>query len=320
MPWRIPPLSRVRTRRRPFQPLCVRLEPRALLSSVALPEPVIAPARAAVEVVARAPARPASSPLLVRNIVYTMRGGQAESLDVYLPRGTAPAGGWPVVVAIHGGGWWRFDKTEYADKVAGPLLAAGFAVVAPDYALSAPGRPTWPLAYNDVSDAVAWVRGPGAQLGLDPARIAAMGESAGAQLALLLGTETDPATRVEAVVDFFGPTDLTAMVNEGTGGASAVVQFLGSGPAQDPAAYAAASPVDRVTSTSAPVLILQGTADTIVPPSQSEELAAAYTAAGASDRLILIPGATHGFGLRVGGRDLVPDVVDFLRSNLAPGA
>jgi acetyl esterase/lipase len=260
---------------------------------------------------------PGASPKVVRNVVYTTRGGVSESLDVYLPRGTAPPGGWPVVLAIHGGGWRRLDRSEYAGKVAPTLLAARFAVVAPDYFLSTPGSPSWPLVYDDLRDVVRWVHGPGAELGLNPAQIGAMGESAGAHLALMLGTETDPSTRVRAVVDFFGPTDLAAMVNDRSMGASAVVQLLGASPGQDPAEYVAASPVDRVTPRSAPVLILQGTADTTVPPSQSQELAAAGTAAGVPNRLMMIPGATHGFGLRVGRLDLVPDVVSFLHAYLS---
>jgi acetyl esterase/lipase len=302
-------------RRRASRHSCDLLEPRWVLSA-STPLPAPPPLLVAPPAVDAAAARPASGPVVVRNIVYTTRGGVAEALDVYLPRGAAPAGGWPVIVAIHGGGWRQFDRSDYAAKVAQPLVSTGFAVVAPDYALSAPGAPSWPLAYDDVRDAVGWVRGPGGRFSLSQSRIAAMGESSGGHLALLLGTELDPATRVGAVIDFFGPTDLAAMVNGHSAGAPAVVQFLGSKPAQNPAAYAAASPIDRVTSRSAPVLILQGTADTVVPLSQSQELAAACTAAGVPNRLILIRGATHGFGLRVGNLNLLPDVVSFLRTNL----
>jgi acetyl esterase/lipase len=264
------------------------------------------------------------------NVQYTS-SGPAEALDVYVPSGQAPASGWPVVVAIHGGGWRRFSKDEYARKVARPLLASGFAVVAPNYVLSAPGVSSWPQNFEDIRQAVQWVRTNAATFALDPNQIAAMGESAGGHLAALLGTNpnglilSDPSraappavsAQVQAVVDFFGPTDLAAIDQQSVRARPAVEQFLGATPAQNPAEYADASPVDHVSAASAPMLILQGTADPIVPVSQAQELASALTKASVANQLIIIPGATHGFGFTTNGRDLLPTIVSFLSRTFA---
>ena len=305
------PVPRARRRSRALRGGFDRLEGRALLS--AGPGPLPSRLRPAALVSGHRGAGPRS----VREVVYRFDGGRPLTLDLLLPGGPAPAGGWPVVVAIHGGGWRRFDKEQYLPKVAA-LARAGFAVVAPDYTLSAPGRPSWPAAFADVQAAVGWVRSQAPADHFDPSRIAAIGESAGGNLAALLGTEPPAAARVAAVVDFFGPTDLARLARESPAAAGAVTQFLGGSAAEVPDRDAAASPVDHVTPGAAPMLLVQGTADPVVPPDQSEELAAALAAAGVPERLVLVPGAGHGFGLRVGGLDLLPDVVAFL--DAAPAA
>lgn len=268
------------------------------------------------------------------NVVYTT-SGSPQTLDVYQPNGTPPRGGWPVVLAIHGGGWRRFNKEEYARKVAGPLLDNGFAVVAPDYQLSNAGSASWPANFLQIRQSVLWIRANAGRYGFNPAQVAAMGESAGGQLAGLLGTNPDgplaahsaqssslpvnQSSRVQAVVDFFGPSDLAAIDQQSAHARPAVEQFIGGPPTQFPASYAAASPVDHVTSSAAPMLILQGSADNVVPMSQSQELAAALSAAGVRNQLEILPGAQHGFGFDVPGRDLLSEVIAFLRSTLHVG-
>jgi acetyl esterase/lipase len=259
---------------------------------------------------------------IFRNIVYESDGFGAQKLDILLPAGPRPAGGWPVVVAIHGGGWRRFDKEAYEPTVE-PLRDAGFAIVAPNYQLSAPGAPSWPEAPNDVRTAVRWVKEQGPAYGLSTTQVAAIGESAGGNLAAILGTDPDggiPAAvsaSVSTVIDFFGPADLASLVNESSRASPAVEQYLGGLPNAAPAAYADASPVTHVSPTSAPMLIFQGTTDPVVPEQQSIELASALDSAGVANQLVLIPGATHGFGFRVNGQSLLPRIVSFLTRNMA---
>jgi acetyl esterase/lipase len=259
------------------------------------------------------------------NLVYSQGASGPLRLDVHLPAGQAPAGGWPVVLAIHGGGWRRFDKTEYEPQVDPTLLAAGFAVVAPNYTLSAPGRPSWPRNLDELRQAVRWVKENAPAFGFNPAEVAAMGESAGGHLALMLGTDPGPAdssgttARVDAVVDFFGPTDLAALYQESRSAAPAVLQYLGGTPSQLPGQYADASPVGHISATSAPVLIAQGTGDFVVPLAQSQELVQALNAAAVPNQLITVEGGIHGFGLASRGLNLIPPVIGFLRTYLARG-
>jgi acetyl esterase/lipase len=259
------------------------------------------------------------------NLVYSQGASGPLRLDVRLPAGRAPAGGWPVVLAIHGGGWRKFDKTEYEPQVDPTLLAAGFAVVAPNYTLSAPGRPSWPRNLDELRQAVRWVKENAPAFGFNPAEVAAMGESAGGHLALMLGTSPGPVdssgatARVDAVVDYFGPTDLAALYQESRAAAPAVLQYLGGTPLELPGQYADASPVGHVSAASAPVLIAQGTGDDTVPLAQSQELVQALNTAKVPNQLITVKGGVHGFGLAARGLNLIPPVIGFLRTYLAGG-
>jgi acetyl esterase/lipase len=117
---------------------------------------------------------------------------------------------------------------------------------------------------------------------------------------------------VAAVIDFYGPTDLVALSALPTAAGRSTAVLIG-GPADErAAAHAESSPVRGVGPGSAPVLILHGTEDRIVPLDQSLALDRDLEGAGVLHRLIVIKGARHGFGLETGGRDLAPDVLDFL--------
>jgi acetyl esterase/lipase len=118
---------------------------------------------------------------------------------------------------------------------------------------------------------------------------------------------------VEGVIDFYGPTDLAVLEAQSPLAARAVVQFLGGTPAQVPQSYVDASPVDHVTAASPPMLILQGTADTLIPPDQPAALAAALSEAGVAERLIDVAGAPHGFEFQPSGRKLFAVILAFLR-------
>jgi acetyl esterase/lipase len=237
---------------------------------------------------------------IYRNITYTVVGGLSEQLNVYVPKGAPPPGGWPVVMAIHGGGWRSQDNIDYGRRVASAMVPNGYVVIAPDYALSAPGKPTWPLDLQDVQAAVRWTRINAGMFGINPNKIVAMGESAGANLANLLGTSSPSAAlgpgvsaAVAAVISFSSPTDLTALYEESPRAGSAVVQFLGGTPSAVPASYAAASPVDQVAPNDPPVFLVHGANDPLVPVSQSAELAAALTNVGVRNQLDILPGGGH---------------------------
>jgi acetyl esterase/lipase len=251
------------------------------------------------------------------SVAYPTQGGPTERLNVYIPPGPAPAGGRPVIIAIHGGGWRRLDKSGYGDRIASVFVPRGYVVVAPNYALSAPGRPSWPTNLDDVRAVVAWVRSSADGLGIDPNRVAAMGESAGGNLAELLGTDPGPSgtgsasPKVNAVIAFSAPSDLTTLYADSPWAGRAAAQFLGGSPRRVPAQYAAASPIDHVAPGDPPMLLVHGWQDSLVPVGQSRAMAAALSAVAVPNRLILVPGG-HALDFPIHYADLTHSLLEFL--------
>jgi acetyl esterase/lipase len=223
------------------------------------------------------------------------------------------------MVAIHGGGWRGGSRREYGEVV-GALAQRGLAVAVVDYALSRPGHRSWPENLDDVRAAVRWVQIEGPRYGLDPARTAAMGASAGGHLAALLGTWPEgtpegiaPApARVRAVIEFYGPMDLATMSPASRRPGGPVDLFLGGLPEQVPARAAEASPLRHVSSDDSPMLLIQGGEDQLVPPTQAETMAHRLQDAGVAHQLILLRAEGHGFGLDARGRHLAVEILAFL--------
>lgn len=255
------------------------------------------------------------------NVPYATTQGQVEQLNVYSPAGQPPAGGWPVIVAIHGGGWRRLDKTGYGDRVASAFVPNGYVVVAPNYLLSAPGRPTWPWNLEDVRAAVGWVRSNAAALRINPDQVVAMGESAGGNLAELLGTDPGPpgpggvSTQVQAVIAFSAPANLPSLYAQSYWAGRAAAQFLGGTPQQVPLEFAAASPIDHVAPGDPPMFLVHGREDPLVPVDQSRMMAAALRANGVPVQLDLVHGGHNlDFPVGPGQRNLIRPLLEFLRA------
>jgi acetyl esterase/lipase len=262
-----------------------------------------------------------------RNVPFPTVDGQFEQLDIYQPTAPPPPNGRPVLIAIHGGGWRRLDKGGYGSRIAAAFVPRGYTVVAPNYRLSEPGAPSWPINLDDVQAAVRWVRANAGMLEIDPNEVAAIGESAGANLAALLGTGssgdsaagsltartgTGPVSdAVEAVVAFSTPTDLTVLHTVSPLAGLAVARFLGGQPQQIAARYIAASPLDQVSPGDPPMFLVHGRDDSLIPVSQSRAMANALAAAGVRNRLVLVNG---GHDLDFPGRysKLVPKILEFL--------
>ena len=242
----------------------------------------------------------------------------SQKLDVYLPdEGDGP---FPAIVSIHGGAFIGCDK---ADLQVLPMLEGlkrGYAVVAVNYRLS--WEATFPALVHDAKAAVRWIRANARQYHLNPDRIAAWGGSAGGYLSSILGTSAgipeledlslgNPGqpSNVQAVVDWFGPTDFLKMDEqltasgmppiEGTehsGAHSPESLLLGARITEIPAKVRAANPATYVRENAPPFLIQHGVNDPVVPVQQSMELAAKLRAVCGDDRVILdlIEGAEHG--------------------------
>ena len=238
------------------------------------------------------------------DLTYATVDGEDLKLDIYRP---AASGTYPVVIYIHGGGFTACDKNE-GQHWASYLVPWGYAVVSVNYRLAPQDR--FPAAIADVQCAIAWVKGHGAEYGLDTTRIALIGSSAGGHLALLAGLSSAPGApkptwtptcgsgtdlTVQAVVSHSGPTDLKKITTTPEG-AEAVKAFLGS-LCGDSALCAAASPMTYVTAGAPPVLLFHGTADDIVPVDNARSLATALKEAGASVTYVEVEGAEHVFPL-----------------------
>jgi len=228
-----------------------------------------------------------------------------QKADVYLlNRGINPA-----VVFIHGGAWQAGDKTEFAGYYAQLYAMAGFHVVSINYRLASSDPSTqWNAQLQDVQLAIRWLRQYAGILRIDPTRIGAVGDSAGAHLALFLGSKDasvpnsecpapsytcyEESPNVSAVVDMFGPTDLTqpAIYSWVQG----LYLFNKTPYIKNPTLYQDASPIFVVGNQTAPTCIVQGTTDTIVPLSQSIELRDKLSSSGVPYQWIPFYGG-HGF-------------------------
>jgi acetyl esterase/lipase len=240
-------------------------------------------------------------------------------MDLYFPAGGATAR--PVVVWVHGGGWTQGDKTNLPAGRS-QVVAAGFVLAAVNYRLAPQYK--WPAQIEDVKCAVRYLRAEAGRYGIDPQRIGAWGGSAGGHLVNLLGlagpeagfeghgSYADQSSAVQAVVDMYGPSDLT---NYGFSarGREVIQTVFGSSPGQAGDALRRASPVTYVSGNAPPFLILHGTADTLVAPTQSQELYNRLQAAGADATLVWVQHAGHGF-VPVGGRP-APGILEIGRRN-----
>jgi acetyl esterase/lipase len=218
----------------------------------------------------------------------------AERLDICTPeaaRGPAPA-----VLMIHGGGW-RAGSRRFLAGACIRMAQAGIVAIPMDYRLTtgAPGT-TWPVQFNDAQLAMRWVRAHAAAYGIDPSRICAEGDSAGGQLALLLGVVATiepgegqgllPAVspHADCSIAISGPSDLVRLAAEKP---AMVGILIGPGdPAQVHAAEVDASPALRATRAAVPALLIHGAQDHLVPIDQASEMCAALSRVGAPCWLI----------------------------------
>ena len=219
------------------------------------------------------------------------------AIDVYQP----PAGDHhPVLVQIYGGAWQRGAPGDNA-AFARYFASRGYAVFAIDYRHAPAAH--WPAQIEDVRSALTWVRAHAADYKADAARLAIIGRSAGAQLAMIAGFE-DPG--VSAVIDYYGPVNLTRAWHEPPrpdpiGSRSVLEAYLGGTPDQLPEPYKAASPIEHLSARVPPTLLIYGGRDHIVQAKYGRDLHAHLLAAGATSQFVEIPWADHAFDGIPGG-------------------
>jgi acetyl esterase/lipase len=233
----------------------------------------------------------------------------------------------PVAMYVHGGSWvsGNYDTGGFISATIGAVLAArGFVVVGLDYRLG----PRWPDQIADVKCAIRYLRANARALHIAPGEIGAWGHSAGGHLVALLGTAgpsagwdvgpyLDQSSKVQAVVDMAGPSDLLTMGSQGDAlqVAASFVSLLGHLPEnQLGAELRAASPVTYIAPGDPPFLILDSNNDQIVYPQQSEELSWDLGANGVPHELVSVTQGGHGFSTTGESPDeaaIIRLVVDF---------
>ncbi len=237
-----------------------------------------------------------------RDLVYAGGNGAQLKLDLYIPAGAGLENPAPLIVWMHGGGWIKKSKESCFPLRAG-FVGRGYAVASIDYRLS--DKAKFPAQLEDCKAAVRWLRAHAAEYNIAPGRIGAWGSSAGGHLAMLLGltgdackfdvgAHLDVSSCVQAVVDFFGPADLTGK-QAPLGRAEPHVERLLGGPVMEKTDLAAAaSPLTHVSKRAAPLFIIHGTSDSTVNVSHAKLMRAAMGKAGAVCELTLLEGAGHG--------------------------
>ena len=267
------------------------------------------------------------------------RLSRSQMLDIYLPdEGTGP---FPVILSLHGGAFMGCDK---ADMQVLPMLDGlrrGYAVVAVNYRLS--WEATFPALVQDAKAALRWVRANAGWYDLDPARVVAWGGSAGGYLATMLGVSAgipeledlslgypDQPCNVQAVVDWYGPTNFLKMDEQLTASGLTPLQgaehnhaespeswLLGGKITEIPERVKAANPETYIRQDAAPFLIQHGVVDPVVPVQQSIGLAENLKRICGDDRvtLELFAGLEHG-DRRFDSPVNVKRVLDFIDQHL----
>jgi acetyl esterase/lipase len=241
---------------------------------------------------------------LRRGLEFARPDGEALTCDLFLPRAHAGAPR-PGIVWIHGGGWRnKAGEGKVLWRHAAHLAALGFPGVNLTYRL-APGHP-YPAQVEDVRAGVRWVRRHAAELGIDPQRLGAAGESAGGHLAALLATTDAPqdgvGTRVQALVGIYGVYDFFLLKSEGS--IEARTGLLGGDPVTAVEGSTLwrhareASPLYLADARTPPTLLLHGTADVLVGIEQSVAFQHRLRELGIPADLIPGEGGGHGHILR----------------------
>jgi len=238
------------------------------------------------------------------DLPYVLNGHARQKLDLYLPD---KMGIYPLIVWIHGGAFMMGSKE---DGVPVDYVADGYAVASLNYRLSQ--HALFPAQIQDCKAAVRWLRANDEQYRLDSQRFAAWGPSAGGHLAAMLGTTGEGveleagenlgfSSRVQAVVDYFGPTDFLQMDEQRTPSGmlhnpmDSPESKLVGGAIQDRKDHVRrANPITYITHLAPPFLIVHGDQDPLVPYHQSVLLEEALRQAGVTVQLYTVKGGGHG--------------------------
>lgn len=257
--------------------------------------------------------RPAKLPDTVNleaDIPYADTDNVRQRLNLLLPKVPRSEGPLPVIVYVHGGAWRAGDRNFGHGRIVGYVSSGEYAGVSVGYRLTREAK--WPAQIHDCKAAIRWIRAHAGKYNFDPDRIGVIGDSAGGHLVALLGTgggvkelegslggHREFSSRVQCVVDEFGPSDLPAMkdypsrLNHDQAD-SPEGMLVGGQVSENYEVARAASPITYVSQDDPPFLIIHGNQDMVVPYNQSERLAAALKKANVECSFTTVDGAGHG--------------------------
>lgn len=246
---------------------------------------------------------PAQDTPAFKDVVYATVDGKDLILDIYLPKGNAsPA----LVVWVHGGAWQHGSKA----RVPMVFVEKGYAVASLDFRQATEAR--FPAGVHDIKAAIRFLRAKANVYGYRTDRIAIAGESSGGHLAALVGvsngdkelegtvgTYLNQSSDVQAIIDYYGASDLMTILKQSTPHGLSVRKpaldlLLGGQPEEMKAVAEQASPVNYVDKNDPPLLLLHGDQDNQMPINQSHELDGKYQAAGLDVSFWVVHGAGHG--------------------------
>jgi len=242
----------------------------------------------------------------IPDVVYAEEISPALKLDLFLPEGVKNP---PLIVHIHGGGW---EKGTYKGCPVKWLVREGYAIASIQYRMSHQAK--FPAQLHDCKGAVRWLRAHAKDYGYDADKVCAIGSSAGGHLSALLGTtggmkelegtvggNLEQSSRVQAVVDYFGPTDfierakVQPKLTEDPGGS--VYRLLGGPVSKNQELAKQASPLTHVDENDPPLMIIHGLMDRRVLVQQSIDLYQKYRTIGLPVEIRFIHDAAHGGSL-----------------------
>jgi acetyl esterase/lipase len=263
--------------------------------------------------------------IIHNNVPYNNDADPRHLLDLYLPANAN--GKVPLVIFVHGGGWISNDKYAdmgYMKKTIAEIVSSGFALASIDYRLAT--QAAFPALIQDCNRATSFLYDNANKYGLDRTRFAVMGFSAGGHLASLMGLaknnnvaaffmpNTTKAFSFKAVVDFYGPSELTSLKSSEDPKSPEAV-LLGAAPLARPDLAKVASPVTYVDKNDPPFLIIHGEKDNTVPNQQSKLLHGWLDVAGVPNELIIVKDAPH-FGAMYDVDEVRNKVIGFLKKHL----
>lgn len=250
-----------------------------------------------------------------RNVNYASDSLEAHNMDIYLPK--TGQENYKVVVAIYGSAWFSNNmKCATFYSLGKPLVNAGFAVACLNHRSSTEAR--FPAQLHDVKAAIRYLRAHAEEYKLDTTFIGITGFSSGGHLAAMVGVSNGMkqrtegittidvegnvggnlnfSSKVDAVVDWFGPVDMSRMQDCSTvkDEKSPEAVLMGGAPADLPDMVRLISPISYVSKECTPFLVIHGNADNVVPHCQSIFFSEVLQAAGRLNELIIVPEGKHG--------------------------